>query len=239
MLVKIIEDHSGVRIALQVHHNAHTVAVGFIADVGNIFKLLLAHQLGDLFNQAGFVDLVRNLRNNDALPVVLTGFDIRFCPNNDSSPSGRVRFPHSVVAIDDSPGGEVGSFDDLHQFLVIDIGVFNVGNTPVDHFAEIVRRNICRHADGDTARAVDEKVGDLCGENGGFFQCIVKIRCELNGVFLQIAQHFFRDTGEAHFSVPHCRRRIAVDRTKISLSVHKHVAHRKILRHADDGVVYR
>jgi hypothetical protein len=32
---------------------------------------------------------------------------------------------------------------------------------------------------------------------------------------------------------------IAVDRAEVALAVHQHVAHRKVLRHAHDGVVHR
>ena len=43
--------------------------------------------------------------------------------------------------------------------------------------------------------------------------------------------------GHADFRVPHGRRRIAVNRTKITLAVHQHVAQGKILSHTNNGVI--
>ena len=43
--------------------------------------------------------------------------------------------------------------------------------------------------------------------------------------------------GHAHFGVAHCRRSVAINGAKVALPVHQHVAHRKWLCHADDGVV--
>ena len=47
------------------------------------------------------------------------------------------------------------------------------------------------------------------------------------------------DARQARFGVPHGRGRIAIDRAEISLPVDQRIAHRKRLRHADQGVVNR
>ena len=46
------------RIALQLDHHAHAVAVGFVADVGNALDPLFLGRFGDLLDQAGLADLV-------------------------------------------------------------------------------------------------------------------------------------------------------------------------------------
>ena len=48
-----------------------------------------------------------------------------------------------------------------------------------------------------------------------------------------------RDLGQPDFGVAHRRGVVAVDRPEIALSVDQHVAHGKVLRHSDDGVVDR
>ena len=45
--------------------------------------------------------------------------------------------------------------------------------------------------------------------------------------------------GQTNFGVSHGRGVVAVDRSKVALTVHQHVTHRKILRHANDGVIDR
>jgi hypothetical protein len=38
------------RVALQLDDDAHAVAVGFVADVGDALDALVAHQFGDLLD---------------------------------------------------------------------------------------------------------------------------------------------------------------------------------------------
>ena len=62
VLVEIVEDDLADLAALQVDDDAHAVAIGFVADVGDAFDRLLAHQLGDALDQPRLVDLVRESR---------------------------------------------------------------------------------------------------------------------------------------------------------------------------------
>ena len=48
-----------------------------------------------------------------------------------------------------------------------------------------------------------------------------------------------RNFGHADFGITHRRRVVTIHRAEVTLSVHQHVTHGKILRHANDGVVYR
>ena len=62
VLVEIVEDDVADLAALQVDDDAHAVAIGFVADVGDAFDRLLAHQFGDALDQPRLVDLVRESR---------------------------------------------------------------------------------------------------------------------------------------------------------------------------------
>ena len=85
MLVQIVEHHLGIGVAPQFHHDAEPVAIRLVADVGDVFELLLVDQVGDLFDQAGFVDLIRDFGDDDALAVVLSGFDAGPRAHDDTS----------------------------------------------------------------------------------------------------------------------------------------------------------
>ena len=58
---------SGDLAALELDHDAHAVAVGLVAQVGDALDLLLAHQLGDALDQPRLVDLVGDLGDDDRL----------------------------------------------------------------------------------------------------------------------------------------------------------------------------
>ncbi len=158
VLVEIVQHNLGVCIALQVDDNPQAVAVGLIADVGDILELLIAHKVGNLFDQAGLVDLIRELRDDDALAVVPSGLDTRLCPDENASPSRRVRFLHAFVAVDNSAGRKIGALNDASSALRSSTSASLMkAMHAVDHFVQIVRRNIRRHADGDAARSVDRE----------------------------------------------------------------------------------
>ena len=62
---------------------------------------------------------------------------------------------------------------------------------------------------------------------------------EIDGLFFDIGENFTREPRHAHFRITHRGRRIAINRSKISLTVNQRIAHREILRHAHDRVVNR
>ena len=47
------------------------------------------------------------------------------------------------------------------------------------------------------------------------------------------------DFGQADFRVTHGRSVVSIDRAEVALAIHQHVAQRKVLRHANNGVVHR
>ncbi len=62
MLVEIVQNHFRLLAALHLNDNAHAVAVGFVANVGDALDLLVLHQLRNALNDPGFVDLIREFR---------------------------------------------------------------------------------------------------------------------------------------------------------------------------------
>ena len=59
MLVQIVQHDIRVDIAAKLDDDAHAVAVGFVAQIGNAVDLLLAHEFGDFLDQPRLVDLIR------------------------------------------------------------------------------------------------------------------------------------------------------------------------------------
>ena len=100
-------------------------------------------------------------------------------------------------------------------------------------------RDVRRHADSDSRRAVRKKLRELRGQHGRLFQGLVVVRCEIHRLLVDVLQHELRDLRHAHLGVAHRCRRITVNRAKVTVTVGEHVAHGKILRHAHDRIVDR
>ena len=109
----------------------------------------------------------------------------------------------------------------------------------VDDLGDIVRRNLARHAHRDAFAAVDQQVRNARGKNFRLDFLLVVIGLEVDGFFVDVFQKFGRDARQPRFGIPHGRGRIAVHRAVVSLPVDQRIAHRKRLRHADQGVVNR
>ena len=145
----------------------------------------------------------------------------------------------ALDAVDHARGREVRARHELDQVRDRERRVRQQREARVDDLAQIVRRDVRRHADRDTGAAVDEQVRDPRGQHGRLALALVVVRREIDRLLVDVGQQLLRDAGHAHFGVAHGRRRIAVDRAEVALAVDEQVAHRERLRHPDDRVVDR
>ena len=118
-------------------------------------------------------------------------------------------------------------------------GIVDQRHAGIDHFAEIVRRDVGRHADRDAAGAVDQQVRKFRRQDRRLFLGIVVVGLEIDGVLVDIAENRERRSRQARFGISIGRRRIAVDRAEIALAVDQRHAHGEILRHPHHRVVNR
>ena len=118
-------------------------------------------------------------------------------------------------------------------------GIVDQRDAGVDHLAEIVRRNVGRHADRDAARAVDQQVREARRQDHRLLLVAVVVRLEVDGVLVDVVEQRHGRPGQAALGVAHRRRRIAVDRAEIALPVDQRQAHGEVLRHAHQRVVDR
>src|SRR5207245_4139389 len=102
-------------------------------------------------------------------------------------------------------GGGVGVFDE------IDLGVADL--------AEVVRRNVGRHADRDARGAVEHQVRQAGGQYEWLLPGRGIVVAEVDGVLLEVDQQFGGDRGEPRLRVPVGGRRVAVDRPEVALAV--------------------
>ncbi len=77
-------------------------------------------QFGDAFDQAGFVQLVWNLINNNRITPFTDFFDRCFAANHQVTASGAVCLPYSLATNDNAASREIWSGNILHQLLDTD-----------------------------------------------------------------------------------------------------------------------
>ena len=114
-----------------------------------------------------------------------------------------------------------------------------MGDAGVDDLAQVVGRNVGRHADGDAARAVHQQVGKLGRQDHRLLERGIVVLAELHRALVEVVEQRVRDLGQPALGIPLRCRRIAVDRAEVALAVDQRQAHGEVLRHAHQGVVDR
>ena len=239
VLVELVEDDIRIRVAAQVDDDAHAAAVRLIIERRDALNLLVAHELRDLLDEARLVDLIRQLRDDDARLAVRQRLDAGVRAHLDDAAARRVRLADAVLTEHETCRREIRSLDDLHEVVDRRIRMVDEHQRAVDDLAHVVRRDVRRHADRDARRAVDEQLRELRRQNRRLLQRLIVVRREVDRLLVDILQHELCDLRHADLGVTHGSRRVAVDRAEVAVAVREHVAHGEILRHADDRIVDR
>ena len=121
----------------------------------------------------------------------------------------------------------------------IDRRIVDIGQAGIDHFAQIMGRDVGGHAHGDAGRTIDQHIGKARRQHHRLSFAAIVIVLELDRVLVDVFGQRMRDLGAARFGVTHGRGRIAVHRAEIALPVDQGHAHGEILRHAHQGVIDR
>ena len=237
--IELVEHDVALGVALELDHHAIAVAVGLVAQVGDAVDLLVAHQFGDALDHGRLVHLIRNFRNDDRLALLADGLEGDLAAHHHRAAAGVVGAADAGAAENDAAGREIRARHDLDQVVDADGRIVDHRHAGVDHLAQIVRRNIGRHADRDAAGAVDQQIGKARRQHHRLVLVAVVVGLEIDGVLVDVVEQRHRRLGQPAFGVAHGRRRIAVDRAEIALPVDQLQAHGKILRHAHQRVVDR
>ena len=109
VLVEVVQHHLRHLAAAQLDHDAHAAAVGLVAQIGDSLDYLLAHEVGNLLEEPGLVDLVRDLVDDDGDPLALLPgiLDLGARPHRDRTPAGQVGLDDAGPSDDEPAGGEV------------------------------------------------------------------------------------------------------------------------------------
>ena len=105
--------------------------------------------------------------------------------------------------------------------------------------AQVVRRDLGGHADGDAGRAVDEQVGEAARQHRRLQRLAVVVRDEVDGVLLDVPHHLHGDRGHPALGVSRGGGAVVAARAEVALAVDERVAQRPVLHEAHEGVVDR
>ena len=134
----------------------------------------------------------------------------RFCPNSSSSvrarngnfaAAGGVGGADAAAPHDDAARREIRTLDVVHEVEQICLGVIQHADTGVDDLAQIVGRNIRRHADSNSRRAVDQQVRETGRQHARLFSRLVEVRVPVDGVLIDVAQHLVAELRHARLGV--------------------------------------
>ena len=186
VLEQLVEHHVGLVVALDLDHHAHAVAVGFIVGAGHALDDLVLGELHDAFDQSCLVDLIGQFGDHDGLAVLAVFLDVGLGADHHRPAAGVVGVADAAAAEDHGPGREVRPGQVLHQVVDGQSRVVDVGRAGVDHFGQVVRRDVGRHAHGNTAGAIDQQVGVGRGQNLRLLPAFVVVGLEVDRVLVDV-----------------------------------------------------
>ena len=102
-----------------------------------------------------------------------------------------------------------------------------------------MRRDVCRHANGDAASAVNQEIWKARRQNERLAGRTVIVVLEIDRFLVDVLKQRSGSFRHANFGVAHRSGRIAVHRPEIPLPVEQRQPHREVLRHPHHGVVDR
>ena len=238
VLIQLVEHHLRDGVLLQLDDDVDAVAIGAVVDVRDLGKLLLTNQLAELLEQALAVHLVRDLRDHDGAFAVLALFDLALRAHGEAAATRLIGIQDALLAHDDAAGREIRAGKGGHELGGGHLGVVEHHARGVDGLAEVVRRDVGGHADGDAVGAVDQQAGEARGQDRGLLQAFVIVGLEVDRFLVEVAQQLHGGLAQAGLGVTHCCGRVAVDGAEVSMAIDERNAHAERLGQANHGVVH-
>ena len=106
--------------------------------------------------------------------------------------------------------GIIRAWDQFKHLFFAEIRVFYQVDRSIGDFAQVVGRDLSRHADGDAGSAVEQAKRQAGREQGGFVVGAVVVRLPVDRAFVEFSEQQFGDRHQAGFGVAHCRSVIAI-----------------------------
>ena len=138
-----------------------------------------------------------NLRDDDRFAILADGVDRHLAAHHDRAAAEMIGRADALAAEDDAAGRKIRTRNDVDEVVDAKRGIVDQRDAGVDDFAEIVRRDVGGHADGDAAGAVDQQVRKLRRQDRRLLLAVVVVRLEIDGVLVDVVEQRVRDLGQA------------------------------------------
>ena len=135
VLEKVVENQVSIGIFLELDSNAKTVSVGFVPYLSNASYLIIDPHIVNLLDQDRFINLVRNLSDDDLIFTALQLFNLSSGSHHDATFASLVGFFDLVSALDNSSCREVRTRQKLHEFVHLGRRMVNHIDDRVNHFS--------------------------------------------------------------------------------------------------------
>ena len=127
--------------------------------------------------------------------------------------SGGLNFEQLIGRRDDfGTSGQVGCGNISGEFFVSQIGVFQQGDGAFDHLAQIVRRNIGGHPDGNASGSIEQNIGQARRQGDGLLHRAIKVVLPLDRALAQLAEQRFAIGRQLGFGIAHGGKRFGIIR---------------------------
>lgn len=193
-------------------------------------------EIGDILDKLLLVDAIRNLRD-DNLIVLVAALNLGLSTHHNTSTTGGISIANALQTIDIRSRGEVRSRNILHQSVEVDVGIVNICAAAIDNLVEVMGRNVCGHAHGNTVASVDQEVRNLRRHHRRLLECVVEVVHHVDGILLNIVHDVLTHLRQAALGITHGSRRVTVDGTEVTLTVDEGVTHIPALAHTDECTV--
>lgn len=215
--------------------------------VANVFEdrqLAVGDELGDLLDQLALGQHVGDF-GNDQLPLAAAEFlDPGFLPSCPPRPcrrrnararegalAGRVGVADRLRAVDHHAAGrEVRSVEDLHELVVLGMGIVDQHHRGIDDFGDVMAGDGGRHAHGNAGGTVRQEVREHAGEDFRLAFLTIVGGDEIDSALVQAGHEVDCRARQARFGVAIGCRVIAVDIAEVALPLHQRIAQRSPAR---------
>ena len=180
---------------------------------------------------------------DDQAHAALDLFDLDDGAHRDGAAARAIGLVDARAPEDRRARREVRALDALDQRLEqLFLGRARVLQEPLGarrDLAQVVGRDVRRHADGDAGRAVDEEVGEAGGKDRRLLRPAVVVVLEVDGLLVDVPHHLHGERGHPALGVPGRGRGVVAGAAEVALAVDERIAQRPVLDEADEGVVDR
>ena len=237
--VQAVEHHMGRSLPLEGDLNMHTVSVGVVVNIGDTVNPLVLDHIGNALHKTGLVHLIGQLRDNDLEAAVFILHDLRSGTDGNFGTTGSIGGLDACLSHDNAGGGEVRSFDILHDAFECDIRIVDHIVHGVNDLAKVMGRDIGSHTHGNTRGTVYQQVRETGGKHGGFLAAVIVVGDEVHGLLVDIGEHLHADLAHFGLGITIRSRGIAVHRTEVAVTVHEGISHGEILCQTHQGLIHR